>query len=291
MSIATSGIISNHTPVVYLFYFSQSDTLSAVFRKLDYMITEELALSLSEKGEKHLFFANNLIDYRNGEEFGMYSNGSLYAAVFPYSVLIDAEDSWKPETEEYDFILSLDKPLIAAPEYIAKALLPSLPHYKAEKRNMMTITKDDFIKKERDARLKVLRTKSDFLSLFRLYRKTPEMRDGFSAAEDEINMENFMSRPYPFAAVALVENGKTLSGAYLSNEGKRNIMISGVATDPLHRGRGYACSVVSELIDIALNENMVKRLSLWYIEEETGRIYRSLGFRDTGSWIYLKKEE
>ena len=68
-------------------------------------------------------------------------------------------------------------------------------------------------------------------------------------------------------------------------------MVSGVVTHPNYRHKGFATAVLSELVDIAFSENMMKMLSLWYNNEEAGKIYRKTGFKDEGSWLYLKKEQ
>ena len=261
-----------------------------MFRKLDREDMRKLSDSLRKYGDRFLFFINDLKDYENNENIEVYSSGKLHILLFPYSLILASESDWTCSIEDRMFISKSRKKIIMGPENTMLPLIPYLSGYSLELRNMMTITPDDFIKKERDNRLKVLRTEPDFISLFQLYRKVPEMMEGFSEADDEINANQFISKPFPFSAVALFENNEALSGAYISNPERSNAMISGVATAPGYRGKGYAASVVSELVDIALNENRMKRISLWYTDENAGRIYRSLGFKDIGSWLYLKEE-
>ncbi len=250
-----------------------------------------LADELDGNGDKYLFLTNDLRDAAEGKDIDVYSADGMYIAAFPASAVIVNSSGRAADCDDAAFIMSLEKHALVAPENTMLPLLHLLPGYSPELRHMMTVKEGDFRKKERDMRLKVLRTRSDFKSLFSLYRKIPEMMDSFPEEDDDENAASFSTRPFPFAAVALFEGGEAVSGAYISNPSGRNAMVSGVSTAPGYRGRGYAASVVSELLDIAFGENGMKRLSLWYTDEGAGRIYRSLGFRDTGSWIYLLKED
>ena len=231
--------------------------------------------------ERNILFVNDLREglFTKAEKYR-----ELYIIHFPYSLILFGEVPEDCQSLAV-YIMSLKTRVIIAPEPVMLAVSPCLSGYSMETRRMMTITPEHFRKKERDTRLKVLRTKEDFLALFSLYRKVAEMAESFPECEDGENLDTFLSKPFPFTAVALFENGEAVSGGYISNPSRLNAMISCIATAPEHRNKGFATSVVSELLDISFGENMMKRLSLWYTNEEAGRIYRSLGFRDAGTWI------
>lgn len=242
-----------------------------------------------EENERNLFFSNALLDLR--DEGIVYSDGKLHIISFPTMVIISSSGSWKGSEHVADFIRSLRPVTILAPDRIISPLLSEFGEYKQQERNLMTITASGFCKIPRDNRLRVLRTKEDFIALFRLYGNVPAMAERFSEADDEDNLEDFLSRDFPFTAVALFIGDKAVSGGYISNHRKRNAMLSGIATRQEYRNRGYATSVVSELLDISFSENLMKRLFLWYTDEKAARIYKAIGFRDLGSWICLRKGE
>ncbi len=265
-------------------------------RKLSEREAHMLASRLEkEKGERAVFFINNLKAYSSDSVITIRSSGRLHAVCFPASAVLLAEDGWTPSEDEAVFIRTLDADAMIAPENTMTAIIPLIRCSTAEERHMMTITPDDFFSSQRRENCrevpKILRTHDDFLSLFRLYRRIPEMGDSFHEEDDEHNASSFSSRPSPFSAAAVFMGNEAVSGAYISNYDHPNAMISAVATLPEWRGKGFAASVVSALMDISFRENDMKRLSLWYTGDEAGRIYRSLGFRDIGKWIYIRRRK
>ena len=46
---------------------------------------------------------------------------------------------------------------------------------------------------------------------------------------------------------------------------------------------------VSELVDIALNENNIGYLCLWYSTPDARRVYEKLGFKEVGDYAYFHK--
>ncbi len=219
-----------------------------------------------------------------GMDIKIVSFKSLLLAVFPASAIVIREG--EADKDEKDFLLSLRLKTLLAPT----SMRLSLPGYKASQRSLMIATPESFRKKERDKRLKVLRNIDDFKQLFALYRKIAEMDGCFDADEDDENAARFLNQSYPFAAVALVENGRALSAAYISRAESTLPMITAVATEPGERKKGYATSVVSELMDISFNENRIKKLALWCLDKEAEGIYRALGFEEDSKWIHFKEE-
>lgn len=251
---------------------------------------DEIA-ELAKKLSNDVFFRNDLLDTLSSGIGKVFQYRGIYIIKYPAILVISSENNYETSIEDAAVIRSFNSMTIFAKASLLTPILSSFTDYKAEYRKMMTIRMENFHKQERDDRIRVLRTRNDFLSLFKLYREVPGFGDRFSKVEDEANLEDFLSREYPFTAVALFENGKALSGAYISNHKRQNAMVSGVVTHPNYRHKGFATAVLSELVDIAFTENMMKMLSLWYNNEEAGKIYRKTGFKDEGSWLYLKKEQ
>ena len=67
-------------------------------------------------------------------------------------------------------------------------------------------------------------------------------------------------------------------------------MVVGVGTDPEYENKGFGTSVVSELVDIALNENNIDYLGLWYSDEKAKHLYQKIGFTSIGEYAYFKRK-
>ena len=238
------------------------------------------ALIARLRGEGLIFLANDL---EKREADVREEDGLLIADFHSFAVAI-GDGAKAAEAAQ-----GIDADILIVPQSM-ESMAALMPKWSVEKRRMMTLTPALFRKKERDPRIRVLRTKKDFLALFRLYRLVPGMEGGFQSSEDGANAEDFLSRPFPFTAVALFEDGRAVSGCYLSNAGGSNAMVSGVATLPGRRRRGYASSSVSEIVDISFSENGMGRLSLWYDDEAAAGVYRSLGFQDAGCWLLMRRK-
>ncbi len=257
-----------------------------MFRTLSDIEIRTLCSELADD-EENLFFVNELSDCLSRGGCSVLSNGLLHAVVFPAAAVLAAGKGWHGCKGDATFILSLELNVIAAPERVMREI--PLRGYSKEKRSLMTITPPDFHCKVRDNRLRVLRTDDDFRSLFALYRRVPGMEDGFLESDEEDNLEDFPLREPPFSAIAMFLDGKAVSGAYIGNHRKKNALLCGVATDPGYRKRGYASAVISRILDISFTEKRMKRLSLWYTDENAGKLYRTLGFRDAGTWTCMRR--
>ena len=247
----------------------------------------EAAARLSASGEKSLYLQNELLDYACGIGTEAYSCGRMHIAAFPAAAAAGAEAGFQDWEEAASFLMSLGKAAILGPEDTMLHLIPFFPAYSVSERHLMTITNSVQETGEQDPRIRRLSTEEDLPALFSLYRHVPGMSEGFRKEDDEDNAIAFMGKP----SAALFMDGRAVSGAYISRSGHRNAMLSGVATEPGMRGRGYASAVVRKMIGIAFGECRMKRLSLWYTDSSAGRIYRELGFHDTGTWLCLRRKD
>ena len=98
------------------------------------------------------------------------------------------------------------------------------------------------------------------------------------------NMERFRSRPCPFAAAGIYEDGHLVSGAYLGSHD----LICGVATEEGYRRRGYASEVVSCLLSCIFSRSM-DAVALWCSDPDAARMYEGIGFRKRAGYIFLRK--
>ena len=245
------------------------------------------AARLSASGEGSLYLQNELLDYACGSGTEAFSCGRMHIAAFPAAAAAGAESGFKEWEEAASFLMRLGKAAILGPEDTMIHLLPFFPSYSVSERHLMTITHYGQERGEQDPRIRRLSTEEDLHALFSLYRRVPGMSEGFRKEDDDDNARAFMEKP----AAALFRDGRAVSGAYISRAGHRNAMLSGVATEPGMRGLGYASAVVKAMIGIAFGECRMKRLSLWYTDSNAGRIYRELGFHDTGTWLCLRRKD
>lgn len=80
---------------------------------------------------------------------------------------------------------------------------------------------------------------------------------------------------------------KIVAMAKSTSENKTHAMIVGVATHPNYRKRGLATKCMVKICSELLNENKIP--CLFYDNEEAGKMYKKLGFKDIGNWsIYYK---
>lgn len=246
----------------------------------------EIEYTEDEKRADPLFFSILENWDRNGLE--LYHDGSLYILLTRGGRAVIRGEITK--SESLMFLRNKEWKSIAGSRENITLLSSMIPGMHIENRHLMRLDERSFRKRERSDKLRTLRTESDFLDLFRLYRRIPEMKEGFERKNDEENAERFISSPFPFTAVGLYENGKLVSGAYLGRVTRKTAFVVGVATDMGYRGKGYAGSVVSELADISLNENMMEMLMLWYSSDKAGDIYRAIGFEDIPDTVFAKRE-
>ena len=85
-----------------------------------------------------------------------------------------------------------------------------------------------------------------------------------------------------------IEINKTVVAmAKSTSENSTHAMIVGVGTHPLYRNKGFATKCIIKICKELINENKIP--CLFYDNDEAGRIYHKLGFKNRGTWsIYCK---
>ncbi|WBW96974.1 GNAT family N-acetyltransferase [Oceanirhabdus sp. W0125-5] len=83
-------------------------------------------------------------------------------------------------------------------------------------------------------------------------------------------------------AYCIRENGKMVAFAQTSAENSQSAMITSVMTHLDYRKKGYASLCVEKLCDELIQED--RRLCLYYVNQNAGKIYRKIGFKEIGKW-------
>jgi uncharacterized protein len=83
------------------------------------------------------------------------------------------------------------------------------------------------------------------------------------------------------------EDKKIVSMAKSTSESITHAMVVGVGTHPMYRGKGYATKCVVKLCSSLIKEN--KTPCLFYDNEEAGKIYKKIGFKELGQWVTYYK--
>ena len=251
-----------------------------------------LLTSLEKEKYRNLFFINNLKTLTLNKEYKIYSISNAYALNFmDSSILIWSEGEYDKD-EMIKFLDGQKFNGINGPE---EALLPIMDEFKnrgfkTDLRKMLMCDKSSFKKvSPRDEKLRYLMAPEEFEDLYDLYMRCPEYKDGLENTDREDFGMDMAEKEYPFAAAGLYHKNRMVSGGYLSAYTKESAMVVSVATDPDFRGIGCATKTVSELVDIALNENNIGYLCLWYSTPDAKRVYEKLGFKEVGAYAYFHK--
>ena len=184
----------------------------------------------------------------------------------------------------FSYLYELEEQIKDLEDYLSK-------DFNVEKRAMMSVDKSSFIRlAERDTRLRELFAPEDYEDLYDMYTHNSEFEHDYPIENKEEWALEKAELEYPHTGVGLYYKNRIISGAYLLGANKTRAAIVGVATDDDYVGCGFATSVVSELVDIALYENNINYLCLWYNNEKAHHIYSKLGFMPVGNYIFAKRK-
>lgn len=262
-----------------------------MIKKLDKNEVEAIRPLLS-LDRRNLFFINDLSLYTIGREINVYMVDKAYVLNWmDTSILIFAPNGYD-KNEMIEFLSGQNfKGINGAAEYLEPIEEYFKSSFDISHRELLCVDKASFKKKcPRDTRLRELFSPEDYEDLFKLYTKIPQFKNSYQ--EDDINQWALekAEEEYPHTGVALYLGSRVVSGAYLSGATKNSAMVVSVATDPDYENMGFATSVVSELVDIALFENNIGYLCLWYSDEKALHIYQKLGFKPIGKYSYISRK-
>ncbi len=84
--------------------------------------------------------------------------------------------------------------------------------------------------------------------------------------------------------------GQVIACAGTAAENSRSAMVVAVATAKAWRGQGLASRLLYEMAEDLLTDRL-SELCLFYDNEEAGRIYRRLGYKDIGTWVMATRKK
>jgi predicted GNAT family acetyltransferase len=127
-------------------------------------------------------------------------------------------------------------------------------------------------------------TVADFLTRFAYdaYGNKVEPSSQVSAAEHLIKKENLY---------LLFENSAPVSMANIAHRSKRYARINTVYTPPQHRKKGFASAVVAQLCDVLKEENLKPMLYADLKNPDSNKVYKNLGFVESGKIMDIKFSE
>lgn len=83
-------------------------------------------------------------------------------------------------------------------------------------------------------------------------------------------------------------NRKVVAMAKSTSENKTHAMIVGVGTHPSYRNKGLATKCIVKICKELIKEKKIP--CLFYDNDEAGKIYHKLGFKNIGTWSIYSKE-
>lgn len=248
---------------------------------------------LSEKGIQNLFIVNNLHKNEIGKEIHVYRTGDVYIMNWmDSSIVMSLCGTDYPVGSVLEILAAQHYSAINGPKEALAPLESALSDsFDINYKEMLKADKSLFRPKSpRNQCLRELFSPEDWEDLYDLYMRTPEYSDDYDAEDKEEWALSKAEEEYPTTGVGLYQKGRIISGAYLAAATKESAMIVGVATDPDWRSGGLATSVVSELTDIALSENNIREVALWYSNDASKHIYMKLGFQRVCDYAFFKRK-
>ncbi len=113
----------------------------------------------------------------------------------------------------------------------------------------------------------------------RLYEKIEEF--------ENTNIESLKNSLKTGRGYCIEYNRQVVAMAKSTLENRTHAMIVGVATHPSYRNRGFATKCVVKICNELLKEGKIP--CLFYDNEEAGKIYENIGFKEKGYWsIYSR---
>ena len=254
---------------------------------------DDLIKLLSEKGIQNLFIVNNLRKHQLGKDIHIYRTGDVYIMNWmDTSIVMALLGSDYPIDSVLEILSTQHYSAINGPKEALSPLESALSaSFGINYKEMMKTDKKSFRPKTpRNECLRELFSPEDWEDLYDLYLRTPEYSDDYDDDDKEEWALSKAEEEYPTTGVGLYQKGRIVSGAYLAAATSESAMVVGVATDPDWRSGGLATSVVSELTDIALFENNINEVALWYSNDLSKHIYMKLGYQRECDYAFFKRK-
>ncbi|MCR8745168.1 GNAT family N-acetyltransferase [Romboutsia lituseburensis] len=99
---------------------------------------------------------------------------------------------------------------------------------------------------------------------------------------DVTSVENIKSGLKSGRGYCVEINRKVVAMAKSTSENHTHAMIVGVGTHPNYRNNGYATKCIVKICKELLSENKIP--CLFYDNQQAGKIYKKIGFKELGKW-------
>lgn len=195
-----------------------------------------------------------------------------------YSASCDFDE--KLVSEQIKLLSETEDFCISGKQEVVKKIVPYFPDKKVRNTYFAQYCKNEIKSNFASVRLK----ETDSRDLKQFYTEIDEFRKKYEKADSLDVIKNSFNEGRTFA---IYKNGKIVCSASSTAESNICAMITNVGTHPNYRGKGYATSVVSDLI-CCLKEDGVENICLYYDNPTAGRIYKKIGFVDIGIYTVLR---
>ena len=158
------------------------------------------------------------------------------------------------------------------------------PHLKGFRHRTMFFCSADTMENEdpiNEDSIRVVSTREECGKLYDLLANIEEF--GTRKIERDIYIEDRMIGLGMGVILYIDHQDTIISTAATTAETTKNAMVVAVATKEEYRKQGYGSTLVKALMELYINQKK-KSLCLFYDNEEAGRIYKRLGFKDIGLW-------
>jgi predicted GNAT family acetyltransferase len=169
---------------------------------------------------------------------------------------------------------------------IVEKLIPYFPGFTAKTDYLSRLDKVSGESYESEHEIKQLDA-SYAKAIIDLHMRVDEFKTSYIGKEEKAVRERRFALEHGEISYGLLSGGKLVSTATATAKNSQSAMVIGVCTDPDERGKGYASAVVSKLCGDCLN-NGLKFMCLFYDNPAAGRIYRRIGFVETGKYMMLQ---
>ncbi|UOQ43673.1 GNAT family N-acetyltransferase [Halobacillus salinarum] len=243
---------------------------------------------LFEKPAENLFMIGDIENFGFDQDFqklwgDFTEDGRLKAVLLKYHSNYIAYSNTVFSGREFAEIINQDPEFteLSGLKSITEHILPYLENKQPRTRTLYyaKCEKSDFLNTDLPLEQVSLAGIEDIPAIDDLYNLISEFEKNNRRKESmKRGMESGSARTY------LLKNGnEVLSSASTTAENSLSAMVIGVCTHPNHIKKGYASLCMTKLCLDLLQEG--KMLCLFYDNPEAGRIYKRLGFEDTGMWM------
>lgn len=237
---------------------------------------------VSKEPEYNLFMVGNLEKFSLDEDFldvwVEEKNGEIIALMNRYfqSFIFYAIDDYNAN-DFIDILNEYDYSVISGKKSILNKFQENLKNIDVDEEYFCVLKNLKKIKftKENVENFNI----KDFDSLIELRNNISE----FKNTNYDHHKNKFLSKTG--RAKVIKKDDKIISVAETSAENSKSAMITGVATYPTFRGRGYASKLVYEICSDLIKENISP--CLFFDNPSAGSIYKNLGFEEIGKYILI----